>query len=402
MKSFLESVASELLTRFGTDMSRVAVVFPNKRASLFLNDHLARLAGRPLWSPAYVTISELFRSQSSLQVADPILLVCELHRCFIQCTGTNETLDHFYGWGQLLLSDFDDVDKNMAPAERVFANVRDLHELDDVSYLTPEQRELIRRFFSNFTDEHNSELKQRFLRLWSHIGDIYHTYNDILSSQGLAYEGALYRQVATADTLPSDYDTYVFVGFNLLHQVEQMLISRLQDAGRAIVIQDTTEQPPRQLTYICAPTENIQARYVSQWLTPERIADGRHTAIVLCNEGLLQAVIHCLPDEVEKVNITTGYPLLQTPIASLVAQLLNLQINGFSNRNNSFRRRWLDIVTRHPYASHLPEGYADSHITDTTVLLHWFTDIVRHVALSLTADLSPLKVFSACTHSSIA
>ena len=88
MKSFLESVASELLTRFGTDMSRVAVVFPNKRASLFLNDHLARLAGRPLWSPAYVTISELFRSQSSLQVADPILLVCELHRCFIQCTGT--------------------------------------------------------------------------------------------------------------------------------------------------------------------------------------------------------------------------------------------------------------------------------------------------------------------------
>lgn len=390
MKSFLESVASELLTRFGTDMSRVAVVFPNKRASLFLNDHLARLAGRPLWSPAYVTISELFRNQSSLQVADPILLVCELHRCFIQCTGTNETLDHFYGWGQLLLSDFDDVDKNMAPAERVFANVRDLHELDDVSYLTPEQRELIRRFFSNFTDEHNSELKQRFLRLWSHIGDIYHTYNDILSSQGLAYEGALYQQVATADTLPSDYDTYVFVGFNLLHQVEQMLISRLQDAGRAIVIQDTTEQPPRQLTYICAPTENIQARYVSQWLTPERIADGRRTAIVLCNEGLLQAVIHCLPDEVEKVNITTGYPLLQTPIASLVAQLLNLQINGFSNRNNSFRRRWLDIVTRHPYASHLPEGYADSHITDTTVLLHWLTDIVRHVALSLTADLSPL------------
>ena len=257
MSSFLEYVASELLTRFGTDLSRVAVVFPNKRASLFLNDYLARQAGRPLWSPAYTTISDLFRSQSSLQVADPILLVCELHRCFTQCTGTNETLDHFYGWGQLLLSDFDDVDKNMAPAERVFANVRDLHELDDVSYLTPEQQALIRRFFSNFSEEHNSELKQRFLRLWSHIYDIYRTYNDSLSSKGLAYEGALYRQVATADTLPSDYDTYVFVGFNLLHQVEQTLIRRLQDAGRAIVIQDTTEQPPQQLTYICAPTENI-------------------------------------------------------------------------------------------------------------------------------------------------
>ena len=243
MSSFLESVASELLTRFGTDLSRIAVVFPNKRASLFLNDYLARQAVRPLWSPAYITISDLFRNQSPLQVADPILLVCELHRCFIQCTGTDESLDHFYGWGQLLLSDFDDLDKNMAPPDRVFANVRDLHELDDVSYLTPEQRQFISRFFSNFSDEHNSELKQRFLRLWSHLGDIYRTFNDRLASQGLAYEGALYRQVATTESLPDGYDTYVFVGFNFLHQVEQTLIHRLQDAGRAIVINDTTEQP---------------------------------------------------------------------------------------------------------------------------------------------------------------
>ena len=390
MSSFLESVASELLTRFGTDLSRIAVVFPNKRASLFLNDYLASQAVRPLWSPAYITISDLFRNQSPLQVADPILLVCELHRCFIQCTGTDESLDHFYGWGQLLLSDFDDLDKNMAPPDRVFANVRDLHELDDVSYLTPEQRQLIRRFFSNFSDEHNSELKQRFLRLWSHLGDIYHTFNDRLASQGLAYEGALYRQVATTESLPNRYDTYVFVGFNFLHQVEQTLIRRLQDAGRAIVINDTTEQPPRQLTYISAPTENIQARYVSQWLTPERMADGRRTAIVLCNEALLQAVIHCLPDEVEKVNVTTGYPLLQTPIASLVSQLLNLQVNGFSQRNQSFRRHWLDMVARHPYAAHLPEGYADRHLTDSASLLHWLTDIIRQVALSLTDAVDPL------------
>ena len=196
MKSFLESVAEDLLKRYGTDLSRVAVVFPNKRASLFLNEHLARLAGRPIWSPAYITISDLFRSHSSLKVADPILLVCELHKCFIQCTGINESLDHFYGWGQLLLADFDDLDKNMAPADKVFANLRDIHELDDVSYLTDEQRQLIQRLFSNFSDDHNSELKQRFLRLWSRMGDIYHTFNHQLAAEGLAYEGALYRQVA--------------------------------------------------------------------------------------------------------------------------------------------------------------------------------------------------------------
>ena len=327
--SFLEHVASDLLARFGTNLSRVAVVFPNKRASLFLNDYLAHQAGRPLWSPAYITISDLFRSHSRLQVADPILLVCELHKCFTRCTDIDETLDHFYGWGQLLLSDFDDLDKNMGPADRIFANLRDIHELDDVSYLTDEQRKLIQRFFSNFSDDHNSELKQRFLRLWSRIGDIYHTFNEQLAAQGLAYEGALYRQVAEDETISFEYDTYVFVGFNLLQQVEQTLFRRLEREGKAVFYQDTEEQPPRQLTFISAQTENIQARYVSEWLTPERIADERRTAVVLCNEGLLQAVIHCLPDTVDKVNVTTGYPLLQTPVASLVSQLLNLQVNGY-------------------------------------------------------------------------
>ena len=386
MSSFLEHVAEELLARFGTNLSRVAVVFPNKRASLFLNDHLARLAGRPLWSPAYITISDLFRSHSTLQIADPILLVCELHKCFTRCTGIDETLDHFYGWGQLLLSDFDDLDKNMGPADRVFANLRDIHELDDVSYLTDEQRKLIQRFFSNFSDEHNSELKQRFLRLWSRIGDIYHTFNEQLAAQGLAYEGALYRQVAEDETITFDYDTYVFVGFNLLQQVEQTLFRRLEREGKALFYQDTEEQPPKEITFISAPTENIQARYVSQWLTPERIADGRRTAVVLCNEGLLQAVIHCLPDTVDKVNVTTGYPLLQTPIASLVTQLLNLQINGFSTRTQSFRRRWLDTVARHPYAAFLPEDYAVSHLTDGPSLLHWLLSLIRHIATTIASS----------------
>ena len=380
MKSFLESVAEDLLNRYGTNLSRVAVVFPNKRASLFLNEHLARLAGRPVWSPTYITISDLFRSHSHLKVADPILLVCELHKCFTQCTGINESLDHFYGWGQLLLADFDDLDKNMAPADKVFANLRDIHELDDVSYLSDEQRDMIRRFFSNFTPDHNSELKERFLRLWSHIGDIYNAFNRQLAAQNLCYEGALYRQVATDESLAFEYDTYAFIGFNLLQQVEQVLFRRLEQAGKAIFYQDTDEVPPQEVTFISAATENIQARYIPQWLTPERLAAGRRTAIVLCNEGLLQAVVHCLPERVEKVNITTGYPLLQTPVASLVTQLINLQVNGYSAKIGRFRRRWLDIVARHPFASLLPDDYASQHLTTNAALLSWLLNIIKTIA----------------------
>ena len=382
MKSFLEHVAEDLLTRYGTNLSRVAVVFPNKRASLFLNEHLARLAGKPIWSPSYITISDLFRSHSSLQVADPILLVCELHRVFTACTGIDETLDHFYGWGQLLLSDFDDLDKNMAPADKVLANLRDIHELDDTSYLTPEQREMIKRFFSNFSDEHNSELKERFLRLWSHIGEIYHQFNTLLAEKQLAYEGALYRQVATDEDIDFEYDTYVFIGFNLLQQVEQTLFRRLEQQGKAIFYQDTDEVPPQHINYISAPTENIQARYISEWLNADRIRDGRRTAIVLCNEGLLQTVIHCLPENVDKVNITTGYPLSQTSIASLVNTLINMQVHGYSFRKQMFTRRWVESIKRHPYASIMPQDFAQERYTEIQPLLHWLINITQTIATS--------------------
>ena len=382
MASFLEHVAEDLLTRYGTNLSRVAVVFPNKRASLFLNEHLARLAGKPIWSPSYITISDLFRSHSSLQVADPILLVCELHRVFTACTGIDETLDHFYGWGQLLLSDFDDLDKNMAPADKILANLRDIHELDDTSYLTPEQREMIKRFFSNFSDEHNSELKERFLRLWSHIGEIYHQFNTLLAEKQLAYEGALYRQVATDENIDFEYDTYVFIGFNLLQQVEQTLFRRLEQQGKAIFYQDTDEVPPQHINYISAPTENIQARYISEWLNTDRIRDGRRTAIVLCNEGLLQTVIHCLPENVDKVNITTGYPLSQTSIASLVNTLINMQVHGYSFRKQMFTRRWVESIKRHPYASIMPQDFAQERYTEIQPLLHWLINITQTIATS--------------------
>ena len=361
MKTFLEYVAEDIIRKYGTDLSRLVVVFPNKRASLFLNEALVRLAGRPIWSPAYITISQLFRSQSELTVADPIKLVCDLHRSYVEVTGFDETLDHFYGWGQLLLTDFDDIDKHMAPADKVFANLRDYREFDDVSYLSEEQRDVIRKFFSNFTDDHNTLLKERFLRLWSRMGDIYHNFNRRLADQHLAYEGALYRQVAEQlQKSPNWGDSgglYLFVGFNMLQTVEQRLFAYLKAEGKArfywdfdhyymkaeachFISQYLSDFPnelpvdddgiyrnyrrPKQITFAAAPTEDIQARYISQWLqdVPERISDGRRTAIVLCNEALLPTVVHCLPAAVDSVNITTGYPLQQTYVASLVERLI--------------------------------------------------------------------------------
>ena len=155
MKSFLKYVAEDIIRDYGTDLSRIMVVFPNKRASLFLNEELMKIVQKPFWSPNYMTISDMFLQNTSLQLADPIKLICDLHKSFVKCTGVDETLDHFYGWGQLLLADFDDLDKNLGDARKIFINIADLHELDDDSYLDEDKRRILKKFFGNFKDTQN-------------------------------------------------------------------------------------------------------------------------------------------------------------------------------------------------------------------------------------------------------
>lgn len=401
MKTFLEYVARDIVSKHGTNLADTVIVFPNKRASLFLNEYLVRAAGKPVWSPVYTTISDLFREHSDLIVGDNIKLVCDLHKSFVACTGIDEPLDHFYGWGQLLLSDFDDIDKNMADAGKVFANLKDIHELDGVAYLSPEQIEAIKTFFSNFTEDHDSELKRRFLRLWSKFGDIYSDYNERLTAQGMAYEGALYRRVVTDTALEFSHGSYIFVGFNLLQKVERQLFKHLKSEGKACFYWDLDKYymaadgpvqheaghyissylsdfpneldshatdiydnfaANKQITYISAPTENIQARYVSKWLHDNgRMAAGRSTAVVLCNESLLNAVIHSLPDDIGSVNITTGYPLSQSPLSSLLYALIALQTSGYDANHDRYRLHYVNAVLNHPYACYISAGSKELH-----------------------------------------
>lgn len=405
MESFLKYVAEDIIkdnTKGNhIDLSDVVVVFPNKRASLFLNEELIKQAGQSIWCPTYITISDLFRRHSQLQVADPIKLICDLHKTFTECTGIDETLDHFYGWGQLLLADFDDIDKNMGDAKQIFLNLANLHELDDDSYLDEEKRKILKKFFSNFTDDHSSELKKRFIELWNHLYDIYTRFNERLREQGLSYEGALYRQVAENKDIQFEHGTYLFVGFNMMQTVERKLYEQLKskaichfywdydkyyvddkkkqrsidrkswniknEAGHYISqylcdydnkLQDHPHHDDiydnmshdKDISYLSAPTENIQARYIHDWLLEnDRYKAGRKTAIVLGDESLLPTVIHSLPAEVEQVNITLGYPLQQTPFYSMVQQLIHLQTLGHPTGSGTYRLHYASKILRHPY-----------------------------------------------------
>ncbi len=352
MKTFLEITATDLSERFKGDFSQVTIVFPNKRASLFFNGHLAALSAKPLWSPRYLSISELFHSLSSLQVADPILLVCELHECYQQVTQLDESLDDFYFWGETLLADFDDVDKNMVNAMQLFQGLSELNHLtDNNDFLDEEQRNVLQEFFKNFKIDQQTQLKERFQIIWDSLGKIYNAFREKLSERRLAYEGMLYRNVA--ESLDSeettakltDNQTYVFVGFNVLNQVERHLFRHLAKRRQALFYWDYDEfyttrphheagefinrnlkefpnaldsqwfdnlRREKEITFMETSAENAQARYLPQWIDQNITPMEHETAVVLCNENLLPAVIHCLPDTVKNLNITMGYPLTST------------------------------------------------------------------------------------------
>lgn len=402
MQTFLQLVAQDLYQKIGNDLSRVAIVFPNKRASLFFNEYLAMQSDRPIWSPAYVSISELFRQLSPWKSGDPIRLVCELYKVFREETRSEETLDDFYFWGELLISDFDDVDKNLVDADRLFSNLQDLKNImDDYDFLDSEQEEAIRQFFQNFSIERRTQLKEKFISLWDKLGDIYHHYRRNLEELGIAYEGMMYRYVM--EELQPDklkYEHYVFVGFNVLNKVETKFFERLREAGKALFYWDydvfytrlprentppytheagefilrnlkifpnelpeavfDTLRKPKNVRFISAPTENAQARYLPEWIRsvtkrdlPETPVKEKENAVVLCNEALLLPVLHSIPPEVKNVNITMGFPLAQTPVYSFVSALIELQTTGYRRDTGRYQYEAVQSVLKHPYTRQL-------------------------------------------------
>lgn len=392
MESFLKLVAADLYKHTEGNLAHTAVVFPNKRAGLFFNEYLAQESDSPIWSPAYVSISELFRSLSPWEVGDPVKLVCELYKIFRRETQSTETLDDFYFWGEMLISDFDDADKNKVDTDKLFSNLQDLRNImDDYTFIDDEQEEAIRQFFQNFSIERRTALKEQFISLWDVLGNIYKGFRESLASQNIAYEGMMYRHVIehlNVDKLP--YEKYVFVGFNVLNKVEHTLFTQLKDAGKAVFYWDYDEfymkenrqavtheagefirrnlrdfpsplsgelfknlSKPKEVHYIASSTENAQARYLPQWIRNNLTTPEKETAVVLCNEALLQPVLHSLPAEVKHVNITMGFPLSQTPVYSFLIALLELHTHGFNFKSGRYTFQSVVTLLKHPYTRQL-------------------------------------------------
>ena len=413
MTPFLKLVADDLYDKMEGNFQDTTIIFPNKRASLFLNTYLwekrqltADDGNLAMWAPDYTTISELFASLSEHTIGDPIALVVTLWEVYQAKMKPTKSLDQLYSLMETMLSDFQDIDNNMVEPDKLFLNIAEWKDMTDFSFLDKEQRDAIEHFFGSFFDKHQpSALKLHFKSLWNSLTEIYEDYRHaLLTAEGdaMVYEGMLKRCVIEALTGKDEEvrkrtdrrltsKTYVMVGFNVLNKTEMELFRYLKlnhdakfywdydvaymqrrqgkagyEAGQFIqeniqVLGDEFKgkdlfrnmRKRKEITFIQSPTDNAQARYVDEWRRTH-LKEGEpliESAVILCNESLLQPVLHSI-GQVQSINVTMGYPLMNTPVFSLVQTLLELQVHGRTS-SGAWRHKQVAAVLKHAFVQKL-------------------------------------------------
>lgn len=429
MKPFLYQVATLFYQQYGAEIHRLAFVFPNRRAGLFFQKYLSEISERPLFSPSILTINDLFMQLSGMHPADKIQMLFRLYELYKQRSGSSESFDEFIYWGEMLLNDFDDIDKYMVDARMLFRNVSDLKSLDDdFNYLSPEQVQAIRSFWSSFYPKGDSPNQQHFLELWEILYDLYAGLRTSLAKDGCGYDGMIFREVVEQlEKEPmSDFpfDQVVFVGLNALSVSEERLLLALQKKGVADFYWDyvgpwvtdpdnkasfflernlrlfpsrmqlpATEPVQAEIRVMGVPSAIGQAKQVypilqaladEQQLTDE---SALRTAIVLPDEHLLVPVLNAIPEAIQHINVTMGYPLAGTPVAALMEYILTLQKNiRYIDRVPVFYFRDVLPILNHQYVMAAAPEEVSQLVKDMTagnrIYVH-AADLNRHELLSI-------------------
>lgn len=429
MKPFLYQVATLFYQQYGAEIHRLAFVFPNRRAGLFFQKYLSEISEKPLFSPSILTINDLFMQLSGKHPADKIQMLFRLYELYKQRSGSSESFDEFIYWGEMLLNDFDDIDKYMVDARMLFRNVSDLKSLDDdFNYLSPEQVQVIRSFWSSFYPKGDSPNQQHFLELWEILYDLYAGLRTSLEKDGCGYDGMIFREVVEQlEKEPmSDFpfDQVVFVGLNALSVSEERLLLALQKKGVADFYWDyvgpwvtdpdnkasfflernlrlfpsrmqlpATGPVQAEIRVMGVPSAIGQAKQVypilqaladEQQLTDE---SALRTAIVLPDEHLLVPVLNAIPEAIQHINVTMGYPLAGTPVAALMEYILTLQKNiRYIDRVPVFYFRDVLPILNHQYVMAAAPEEVSQLVKDMTtgnrIYVH-AADLNRHELLSI-------------------
>ncbi len=392
MSSFLGELAESLLNRYGDKLGELRILFPSRRARLFFIEELSQRVQKPIWQPHWITIDSQMSAIAQIEAGEPIRLIAELYTIYAKHHPT-ESFDKFYFWGEIMLGDFDMIDKYMIDAKQLFRNINDIKELEsDVSYLSDAQQRIISFWSSIGSGEELSRSKQHFLKIWNSLLPIYNEYRERLTELAIGYPGLIYREAVNrlkdrgyeCSSIDPNH-TYIVAGFNALSECEKELLRELksranvefhwdrddyytidqgQEAGlflRDNITKFPSADPaithnnfaqPKHVEVISCSSSALQCKYVAQIL--EQIAAhtpiDRRTAIVLTDEGLLLPLLYALPESIGGVNVTMGYPIRQTLAYSFVERLLELQQR--SREGNLYHVDVTGLLS-HPYIDSL-------------------------------------------------
>jgi CRISPR/Cas system-associated exonuclease Cas4 (RecB family) len=403
--SFLKEIADNYAS--DPKLDECTFIFPNRRAALYFQYYLSQSLSKPQWAPAIYSIEEFFRSQSALKEPDRLTLIHRLYHTYGEVLGLSEPFDRFFFWGDMLLRDFDEIDKYMINGPQLFKDLSKIKELDETfDYLKEEQKQFLQNFWLSF-EEKPSTTREQFLRLWRKLPKVYGEYTKALRKEGIGYEGMIHREVADRiqkKGLEVKADQIVFAGFNALTKAEAMLITRAVEQGAKVhwdedayyslnPIQEAgqfmrhyREHPLLKKTFSQVPAQNFLRAKKNITLTgvPQKIGQAKlagervkeilsklpkgnlamelaKTVIVLPDESMLLPVLHSLPKELEDINVTMGFPLRETPLFNLLDLVIEMQCK---KRKAGFSHREVNALLGHSYIDALAGKEAEGKYED--------------------------------------
>jgi len=362
-KTFIKEVAAQILDDGNID--EAIVIFPNRRAGLFFRQALSKLIDKPVYMPEVFSLEDFLTQYSPLKKIEPLEAIFELYEVYKKLQKNSEPFDKFFFWGEMILRDFDEIDQYLVDTKHLFTSIKSQKELDEAFYfLDEEDKKIIQSFWSNFLPDTTST-QDSFLRTWEVLKPLYDGFKERLENQGKAYGGMIYRNIASKleeDKVKTDKKLY-FAGYNALTKSEERILKYFVRECGAEIIWDVDEyyfknyqqeagtflreyskdtilgksfpkeapgqiRSEKKMTATGVSLEVGQAKAVGEAIkeiTNSPDFEPNKTVIVLPQEHMLFPVLHSIPDAVEKVNITMGYPLKDTSIYSLLESALDLQ-----------------------------------------------------------------------------
>lgn len=389
MQPFLQQVAHYIYQTYASQLHRLTLVFPSRRSGVFFNAYLNDLVERPTLAPKTQTINELVSDLSKSQISDHISQILSLHQVYKRETGHDESLDDFFFWGEVLLNDFNDIDKYLLNADDVFQNISDLKAIENqFDYLSEEQKVAIGKFWGNVGKGGNSVNSERFMQIWNKLATVYREFRELQRNEGIAFTGMLYRDLVegwTAETEAAlQSDRYLFIGFNALNAAEEKLFQNFQkkdigefywdydaafvediqhEAGLFIrrnlvkfpmpegFVLDEGEKKSPKLNIVSVSGQVAQTQILNHPVFASSGAEDIEfddTAMVLSDESLLVPLVSSAGASYKKINITMGYPIVNTPVFSCINLLIDLQKNyRFFGGEDSFYHKQVMALLNH-------------------------------------------------------